>query len=66
MGVMTEYVEIKYDNESIVKNNVIIGLYNEKIGKNYSALVGLDFIYGGNEDEFNSNFEKNIFQCIKK
>ena len=66
MGVMTEYVEIKYDNESIVKNNVIIGLYNEKIGKNYSALVGLDFIYGGNADEFNSNFEKNIFQCIKK
>ncbi len=66
MGVMPECVEIKYDNESIVKNNVIIGLYNEKIGKNYSALVGLDFIYGGNEDEFNSNFEKNIFQCIKK
>ena len=66
MGVTPDSVEITYDNELIIKNNIIIGLYDKKIGKSYSALVGLDLIYGGNENEFNSDFEKNIFQCSKK
>ena len=35
-------------------NNAIVGIYNNRLSKNskYTALIGLDLIEGGNEDEF--------------
>lgn len=44
MGLKAEKIEIQYEEEDIIINNGIVGLYNGKINKYYSALVGLDLI----------------------
>ena len=62
MGIKAEYVEIKYDTETTIVENVILGLYDDKISKNYSALVGLNLLNGGNENELSINTKKNILQ----
>ena len=66
MGVKADSVEINYDDEKTLVNNVILGLYENQISKNYSALVGLNIINGGNENEFGSNTKKNILQHSKR
>lgn len=66
MGVKADYIEINYDDEKTLVNNVILGLYENQISKKYSALVGLNIINGGNENEFGSNTKKNILQHSKR
>ena len=61
MGIESEYVEIEYQGEKKLVNNVIIGIYNKKISAKYSALVGINLINGGNENEYSSLNEKDIF-----
>lgn len=62
MGIQAEYVKIEYDGDKTTVNNVIIGIYNKKINKKYSALLGLNLFEGENKNEYNVNTEKNIFQ----
>lgn len=66
MGIKADYIEIKYDDEKTLVNNVILGLYENQISKNYSALVGLNIINGGTENEFGSNTKKNLLQLGKR
>lgn len=66
MGIQSEYAEVEYDEEKSIINNVIIGIYDKKINKKYSALVGLNFIDGGNKSEYNSDIKKNIFQYERR
>ena len=66
MGIKADYIEIEYDDEKTLVNNVILGLYENQISQNYSALVGLNIINGGNENEFSSNTKKNILQFSKR
>ena len=48
IGVKAEKVEIEFNEEYRVIENVTVGIYNKKINNKYSALVGIDFI---NKDE---------------
>ncbi len=45
LGFRPDYVKI-YKDEEIVKNNVVIGIYNGKLTKNnlYTSLIGLDVL----------------------
>ena len=62
IGIKAEYIELKYDEENIIINNVVLGLNDKKISKHYSALIGLNLINGGKENEFNVNAKKDILQ----
>ena len=60
VGIRPEYVVIKY-NENIVKTkNVIIGIYDKKISKSYSALIGLEILEGGKEHENSRNVKQSV------
>lgn len=61
IGVKPDYVKIKYDdNEKYVKD-VIIGICDQKISKEYSALIGLELLEG----EENANI-RNIESNVRK
>lgn len=66
IGLRANYIEIKYDEEELVINNVIIGIYEKQISKNYSALIGLNLLNGGNKNEHNCNTQKNILGDSKR
>ena len=57
LGFKTDKVIIKKDDTVNQINKVIVGIYNNKLKKKeqYSALVGLDIIEGGYENEFLAN-----------
>lgn len=44
-------VTIKYEENEIQNKNVIIGIYNKKLGKKYSALVGINLLEEGDYNE---------------
>lgn len=60
LGFKANKVEIK-DEESIeTKNNVIVGIYENKLSKKnqYSALIGLDLLEGSENNEFITNVSR--------
>lgn len=45
VGIQAKFVRVIQKNENeIILENVILGLYDKKINKNYSALIGLDLL----------------------
>lgn len=45
LGIQAKFVRIIQKNENdVILENVILGLYDKKINKNYSALIGLDLL----------------------
>ena len=51
VGIKPDFVKIKFeDNEKYIEN-VIIGMYDKKIGKEYQALIGLELLEGDKENE---------------
>ena len=50
-GLKADNLLIDYNNEIIEIGDVIIGIYEKKIGRNYSALIGLELLEGGKENE---------------
>ena len=60
IGIRPEYVKIKYNENQIITKKVIIGIYDKKISKNYSALIGLEILEGGKEYENNRNVKQNV------
>ena len=61
MGIQTEYVKIKFEDEILKRENAILGICDRKIGKHYSALVGLDMLERREEiDESNYSFKKTL------
>ena len=60
LGFKANKVEIK-DEESIeTRNNVIVGIYENKLSKKnqYSALIGLDLLEGSENNEFITNVSR--------
>ncbi len=51
IGIRPEYVKIKYNENQVITKKVIVGIYDKKISKNYSALIGLEILEGGGEHE---------------
>ena len=60
MGVKPEYIRIKYNDEYVKTSNVIIGIYDKKISKNYSALIGLELLEGGKKNEDTRNIKQSV------
>ena len=60
IGIRPEYVKIKYNENQIITKKVIIGIYDKKISKNYSALIGLEILEGGREYENIRNVKQNV------
>ena len=44
LGFKSDQVVIEKEDETHMKNNVIIGIFNQNLGKNYSALIGMDLL----------------------
>ena len=44
LGFKSDQVVIEKEDETQMKNNVIIGIFNQNFGKNYSALIGMDLL----------------------
>ena len=60
IGIQPDLIYI-YHNEDIIKTkNAIIGIYDKKISKNYSALIGLELLEGGKRNENNRYYKQSI------
>lgn len=46
LGIKADYIKLEYNEQELLVNNAIIGIYNDKLCKNntYQALIGLDMI----------------------
>ena len=45
IGIQAKFVRVVQKNENeVILENVILGLYDKKINKNYSALIGLELL----------------------
>lgn len=60
VGIRIDKIRIENDDQTIEKNNVIVGVYNKKISKDnkYNALIGLNLLEGEEKHEFTTNFKK--------
>ena len=58
LGFKVDKVLIKTEEKELEIENVIVGIYKGRLSKNneYSALIGLDIIEGGNENEYVKGF----------
>lgn len=60
VGIRVDKVKIATEDINIEKDNVIVGIYNNKLTKDnkYNALIGLNFFEGEDEHELATNIKK--------
>lgn len=60
VGIRVDKVKIETEDINIEKENVIVGIYNNKLTKDnkYNALIGLNFLEGEDEHELATNIKK--------
>lgn len=60
LGIRMDKVKIETENINMEKQNVIIGVYNNKLTKDnkYNALIGLNLLEGEDEYEFTTSVKK--------
>ena len=56
IGFKPDYIKIYSPEEDVVKNNVLIGIYDGKLSKTnlYTSLVGVNIFKEGNKNEFST------------
>ena len=60
IGIKPDFVKIIFKEKEKNVENVIIGMYDKKIGKEYQALIGLELLEGDRENESaNTNIRVN-------
>ena len=59
-GIQPDLIYINHNEDIIKTKNVIIGIYDKKISKNYSALIGLELLEGGNSNENNRYYKQSV------
>lgn len=59
LGIKVDKIEIFFEESVKITEDVIVGIYNNKLNKNdeYAALIGLNVIERSKESEFNSNIK---------
>lgn len=62
IGIKPDFIKIIIDDTEIEIENVIIGLYDKKISKDYQALIGLELLEG---EEKNANI-RTVKQNVRK
>lgn len=60
IGIKPQYIRIKYNENQVKTCNVIVGIYDKKISKNYSALIGLEILEGGKEHENTRKIKQSV------
>lgn len=60
VGIKPEYIKVNYNDEIVKTNDVIIGLYDKTINKQYSALIGLEILEGGMINENIRNVKQSV------
>lgn len=60
VGIRVDKVKMETEDINIEKENVIVGIYNNKLTKDnkYNALIGLNFLEGEDEHELATNIKK--------
>lgn len=64
IGFRPDYIEIRMDDDNLIKQKAIIGIYNGRLSKNgmYSGLIGLNLLnqsigVGDKQNEYNSDIK---------
>ncbi len=60
IGIKPEYIKVSYNDRIVQKRNVVVGLYDKRISKNYQALIGLEILEGGDESENIRNVKQGV------
>ena len=66
IGVKPDFVKIEYEDREEYIYDVIIGMYDKKINKDYHALIGLELLEGEKQDERFRNIEQNVRKVHSK
>ena len=66
IGVKPDFVKIEYEDKEEYIYNVIIGMYDKKISKDYHALIGLELLEGESQDENFRNIKQNVRKVHSK
>ena len=59
-GIQPDLIYINHNEDIIKTKNVIIGIYDKKISKHYSALIGLELLEGGKSNENNRYYKQSV------
>ena len=60
IGIKPEYIKLTTEDREIYINDVIVGLYDGKISKDYDSLVGLELLEGDEKNANTRNFKQNV------
>ena len=66
IGVKPDFVKIEYEDKEEYIYDVVIGMYDKKINKDYHALIGLELLEGEKQDESFRNIEQNVRKVHSK
>ena len=66
IGVKPDFVKIEYEDREEYIYDVVIGMYDKKINKDYQALIGLELLEGEKQDESFRNIEQNVRKVHSK
>ena len=66
IGIKPDFVKVMFeDNEKYIED-VIIGIYDKKINKEYSALIGLELLEGESENADIRNIKQDVRKVHSK
>ena len=60
IGIKPEYIKLTTEDREIYINDVIVGLYDGKISKDYDSLVGLELLEKKKKNANTRNFKQNV------
>ena len=66
IGVKPDFVKIEYEDREEYIYDVVIGMYDKKINKDYHALIGLELLEGEKQDANIRNIKQNVRKVHSK
>ena len=66
IGVKPDFVKIEYEDKKEYVYDVIIGIYDKKINKDYHALIGLELVEGEKQNADIGNDKQNVRKVYSK
>ena len=66
IGIKTDFVKVMFEEKKKYIEDVIIGIYDKKINKEYSALIGLELLEGESENADIRNIKQDVRKVHSK
>lgn len=66
IGIKPDFVKVTFDDNERYVKNVIIGLYDKKINKEYNALIGLELLEGDRKNADTRIVKQNVRKVHSK